>query len=114
MSPLDSAASMNSAGDSERAFVVVHAKQRLGTDGHVGVDVDDRLVVHDDRVVVDRVPQLLFDCFATVRLFGQLRAVDLGAIASAVLRVGERMVGFAEQGLALLAAAGRRPHRCSP
>ncbi len=51
-------------GRQQRAFVVVHTKQGLGPDRHVGVDVDDRLVVHDDRVVVDGMAQLLLDRLA--------------------------------------------------
>ena len=53
-SPLDSAASMNSAGDRTDAVVVVHAQQRLGRHDLVGLDVDDRLVVDPQPVVVER------------------------------------------------------------
>jgi hypothetical protein len=53
--------------------------------------------VHEQRVVVDRVPQLLLDGLAPRRLLGELRPVDLDAITTGLLRVNERVVCMTEK-----------------
>ena len=81
------------------------AQQRLGADDAGAVGRDDRLVMHVERLVVERAPQLLFEEAAVVELDIHRRLEMRDAAALLLLGGAKRQIGAAHQ---LVAASARR------
>ena len=108
ISPLDSAASMNSAGDSSTPSSSCTRSSASAPTARSVCDVDDRLEVDLDPVVVERVAQLMLHVLAPGRVSAASSGVEhLGAVAAVLLGPAHGQLGVVHQGLGSVTVHGR-------